>query len=458
MANVLECVICRDDFADAARPPVAISCGHVFHKDCLDRWFSTKSSCPTCRTPCHGAERCGTRLFLNMATSAMTFAAGAGANEEEQPGAVHRSDVEASILMRQLDCAQKKLEEMRSETEVAQEERFNLQDQLDELGRDYRGAMREANELRNSLKYSREDVKRLTNERKELTKQLKAAETQVANNRVMNDTSLDEAALSRLIRGKDVLRVIDNQVKTIAVRNKRYSDLINELEETKREFMDERRLLEQKMLLEREKNEKRIVALTSECNQLRRATGAEAGAVQLHSSPELVSAPAREVVSLSAGNKENVPAPTKRLRQDWTVAASEMPAPDELLGVRVRTADILTQRNSTTGASLQNGFKRNPVRSVGRDNIVLEGPDGRGGLKKVVLKKDGALRNSFAKRGKPNPSHPSSFFGDRPKERRAGGGSNGADATGRGHAAAGKRNDGSKSGDNNGLTIKHFYS
>lgn len=43
-----ECAICLEGFA--GRPSHAIQCGHVFHVDCIMRWFRNgHPTCPTCR-------------------------------------------------------------------------------------------------------------------------------------------------------------------------------------------------------------------------------------------------------------------------------------------------------------------------------------------------------------------------------------------------------------------------
>ncbi|ELP85815.1 E3 ubiquitin protein ligase hrd-1 precursor, putative [Entamoeba invadens IP1] len=40
------CMICRDVMTDA----VKLKCGHMFHRECLQQWFSRSSDCPLCRT------------------------------------------------------------------------------------------------------------------------------------------------------------------------------------------------------------------------------------------------------------------------------------------------------------------------------------------------------------------------------------------------------------------------
>ena len=486
----MECVICREDFADAARPPVAIACGHVFHRDCLERWFAGRSTCPTCRAPCHPSERGGTRLFLNMTAPAGSPSAGAGGAAGAAGEAPSRAQAEASMLMRQLDCAQRRMEDMRAEAEGLQEVCGNLEQELQGAEREHRGALRRVEELERSLKYSREDVRRLGDERKELARKLKDAETAVANNRVMTDTSLDEAALNRLIRGKDARRVIENQLKTIAARNKLYADLLNELESTKQEFQQERRALVRDAAREREEGEARARELERVRAELRQASrgapGGDGEAGRGGGRPASAEPPSRGAPPPGDGDKENLPLPAKRARG---AAPSEMPAPSGIRGVRVRNADARGARGAGAGASLQNGFARDPVRSVGRDNVVLEGPDGRGGLKKVVMRKGGrqllaagasssAAAAAGRREGGASVDLPS-MLGKREKRRErlenffdAAGqrdnhgisGSAGAllkghgGGAGRREGAAGRRGGAPRPGDHGGLTIKHFYS
>lgn len=41
------CVICQDDiYLDIVRK---LSCKHVYHIDCIDKWFIDNTICPTCK-------------------------------------------------------------------------------------------------------------------------------------------------------------------------------------------------------------------------------------------------------------------------------------------------------------------------------------------------------------------------------------------------------------------------
>lgn len=45
-ANAELCAICRFDIKTVA---VTMSCGHVFHRNCILKWFQQKNECPLCR-------------------------------------------------------------------------------------------------------------------------------------------------------------------------------------------------------------------------------------------------------------------------------------------------------------------------------------------------------------------------------------------------------------------------
>lgn len=44
-----ECPICLGEFADGEKVRVLPRCNHGFHVRCIDKWFVSRSSCPTCR-------------------------------------------------------------------------------------------------------------------------------------------------------------------------------------------------------------------------------------------------------------------------------------------------------------------------------------------------------------------------------------------------------------------------
>lgn len=43
------CVICQDSIEQGATVRKITSCGHVFHRTCIDTWFQSHVQCPTCR-------------------------------------------------------------------------------------------------------------------------------------------------------------------------------------------------------------------------------------------------------------------------------------------------------------------------------------------------------------------------------------------------------------------------
>jgi Ring finger domain len=47
--NNSECVICLSELLDGESGRQLPLCGHSFHADCIDVWFKTHSTCPTCR-------------------------------------------------------------------------------------------------------------------------------------------------------------------------------------------------------------------------------------------------------------------------------------------------------------------------------------------------------------------------------------------------------------------------
>ncbi|CAH8368461.1 unnamed protein product [Eruca vesicaria subsp. sativa] len=46
-----ECSVCLSEFEEEDEGRVLPKCGHVFHVECIDTWFRSRSSCPLCRAP-----------------------------------------------------------------------------------------------------------------------------------------------------------------------------------------------------------------------------------------------------------------------------------------------------------------------------------------------------------------------------------------------------------------------
>lgn len=43
------CSICLEDVVEGARVRCLKTCQHIFHNNCIEKWFMEKSCCPTCR-------------------------------------------------------------------------------------------------------------------------------------------------------------------------------------------------------------------------------------------------------------------------------------------------------------------------------------------------------------------------------------------------------------------------
>ncbi|XP_050215715.1 RING-H2 finger protein ATL79-like [Mercurialis annua] len=47
-----DCAICLSEFVEGEGIRVLGSCQHAFHVHCIEKWLSSHSSCPTCRSSC----------------------------------------------------------------------------------------------------------------------------------------------------------------------------------------------------------------------------------------------------------------------------------------------------------------------------------------------------------------------------------------------------------------------
>ncbi|KAE8653244.1 hypothetical protein Csa_019886, partial [Cucumis sativus] len=45
-----DCAICLCEIEEGEKCRKMKTCGHVFHKDCIGRWFKVDGHCPICRT------------------------------------------------------------------------------------------------------------------------------------------------------------------------------------------------------------------------------------------------------------------------------------------------------------------------------------------------------------------------------------------------------------------------
>lgn len=53
--EAVECCICYEGVIEGKK----LSCGHIYHKECIDTWFNEKKICPYCR---HKVDDCRTQV------------------------------------------------------------------------------------------------------------------------------------------------------------------------------------------------------------------------------------------------------------------------------------------------------------------------------------------------------------------------------------------------------------
>ena len=462
--TVYECAICRDELCTHGTGGTveALDCGHVFHSKCIARWFVRKETCPTCRTPVRSEPR--TRLFFTLGAAndnecddnaAAAAAAGGGGGGRADGNASNvattgrGSDNETPASMLKMYAAEKtsllrQLREAREDEALARDELDGMRAECEELTTELDGARRSTRELERELGRSRNALREveaarkiLENERRDLSQRLRTSRAEIAHHKVQTDTTLDEEALKRMSQGRDLQKVIANAMKTIAMRNKSYRDLIDTLEGVKKEMSECSR--------EKEKHEERARKLTVDVQELQRVCNAQKETIEARANTHgpttsghaWSTAPPDATIEVDeeedaddllfvgrdamdgVGVDANAATTARRRRQGRShksfdahnekgnVCASKenrkpghrkstvkrvrsgdaaMPEPEFADGFRVRSDSRLRNAAAAT-SSFQNGSHKDPVRSVGTRTVLLEGPDGRGGYTKVYVDK-----------------------------------------------------------------------
>ncbi len=78
----VECVVCREEYELGEKLTKLPHCGHIFHADCLQKWFKHQDWCPVCRMSISGIQSGGAEdKILESAEKFPDKAALAGAGE-----------------------------------------------------------------------------------------------------------------------------------------------------------------------------------------------------------------------------------------------------------------------------------------------------------------------------------------------------------------------------------------
>ena len=52
--NPDNCAVCQDQLKKEQEARTINHCSHMFHRECIDRWFETNVQCPCCRYDIRG--------------------------------------------------------------------------------------------------------------------------------------------------------------------------------------------------------------------------------------------------------------------------------------------------------------------------------------------------------------------------------------------------------------------
>ncbi|VAI46340.1 hypothetical protein VPH35_104771 [Triticum aestivum] len=69
--RILKCSICLADYQADERLQRIPPCGHTFHIDCIDHWFSKNTTCPLCRVSLLTAPRAASVAPTDLETQAI---------------------------------------------------------------------------------------------------------------------------------------------------------------------------------------------------------------------------------------------------------------------------------------------------------------------------------------------------------------------------------------------------
>ena len=475
----MECSICREDIV-GDNPVVSTSCGHVFHRECLERWWKTghRTTCPDCRTPCQRSEVRQLYISISSRIHGVQHVDDATGQAEGTTGDARpamdgdslQQHAKIKALLASLDKSRAEIEECYDQIESLTQENVCVRDRLTDQQRELRRAEKSASELQQALKFAKKESQSLEEERKKLDRRLRAKEAESINYKVMTDYSLDEEMLRNLmLKGKggpELKSLIANNVKTIAKRNKEYKRLLNEFENAKIEF-DKQISADRVKLQQTTKNYENIISERGkELDVLRRTvesmhtqrslqslalpmtTTAQFTTVEMDKAntnlddrtkiqqeSAVQKQPFDQTENCETGNLQNdtrnhhirnrlqteliehttLPEQgcnnrkgatfssglfgdsieNKENRKENFVIGNNFQSPETIDGYRVRSDDKRS-RQFAAATFCQSGTVKDPVRSSGRTAVSLEVPNGRGGLKRVLVDKNNIQNRSLS--------------------------------------------------------------
>ncbi|GLJ38558.1 hypothetical protein SUGI_0786180 [Cryptomeria japonica] len=93
-----ECAVCLSEFEENEKGRLLPNCNHRFHKECIDMWFYSHSTCPLCRTRVQSNGSSEEPNSSNIARSHPNFVYGHLVSGQRSSGAVQYPNSSEIVL------------------------------------------------------------------------------------------------------------------------------------------------------------------------------------------------------------------------------------------------------------------------------------------------------------------------------------------------------------------------